>query len=95
MAANTNYDAPHATINTDSLEELKARRANITTTSADIDENEPGDGFELPGAEFLDEELTITVIPKQTNEFRCDRCFLVRHHNQRHQPGHDVCRECA
>lgn len=84
MAANTDYDAPRATINTDSLEELKARRTDTSAASADIDDTEPRDGYGLPGAELLDEELTITVIQ---NEFRCDQCFLVRHHNQRHQPA--------
>jgi hypothetical protein len=86
MATTTDYDAPRGTVADlaeDSLDELKARR---TTTQAlvDLDEVDP-DGFELPGADLADEELTVAVVPMRADEFRCSRCFLVHHRSQRVQ----------
>jgi hypothetical protein len=60
-----------------------------------VDETELAEGFELPGADQLDEELSVTVIPMQSDEFRCSRCYLVRHRNQRAVAGIDVCHDCA
>jgi hypothetical protein len=94
--ATTDYDAPRtAVVEEDSLEELQARRGAPRTGAADVDEADPAEAFELPGAEQLDEELAVPVIPMQSDEFRCSRCFLVRHRNQRVAAGVDVCRECA
>jgi hypothetical protein len=92
----TDYDAPRAAVvEEDSLEELKERRATPRSGAVDVDEAELAETFELPGADQLDEELTVTVVPMQTDEFRCSRCFLVRHRNQRASADSDVCRDCA
>ena len=95
----TDYDAPRRPVvelEEDSLEDLKARRATAQSPTADLDEPE-GDGFELPGAETLEEELSVPVIQMQSDEFRCDRCFLVHHRSQLvTQPsGERLCRDCA
>jgi hypothetical protein len=98
MATTTDYDAPrgHVTdVDSDSIEELKARR---TTTDAYVDIDEDSvDGFDLPGVELADEELSVTVVPMRGDEFRCSRCFLVHHRSQRvaTNDGADICRECA
>jgi hypothetical protein len=99
MATTTDYDAPrgHVTdVDSDSIEELKARR---TTANAYVDVDEDSlDSFELPGVELAaDEELTVTVVPMRSDEFRCSRCFLVHHRSQRvvASDGSDICRECA
>jgi hypothetical protein len=93
----TNYDAPRhpaADLEEDSLEQLGARRAAAQSPTVDLDETE---GFELPGADLSDEELTVAVVPMRADEFRCRQCFLVHHRSQladqRHGP--DICRECA
>jgi hypothetical protein len=98
MATTTDYDAPRgpiADVDSDSLEELKARR---TTTSAlvDLDEGD-ADSFELPGADVADEELSVTVVPMRADEFRCSSCFLVHHRSQRvvKRDGSEICRDCA
>ncbi|HEX6873252.1 MAG TPA: DUF4193 domain-containing protein [Micromonosporaceae bacterium] len=96
----TDYDAPRRSVvdlDEDSLDELKARRASAQSPSVDVDDLDGADGFDLPGAEVTDEDLTVTVVPMQSDEFRCSRCFLVRHRNQRarHGDGGDVCIECA
>ena len=98
MATTTDYDAPRATVADlaeDSLDELKARR---TTAQALVDLDEvDADGFELPGADLSDEELTVTVVPMRADEFRCARCFLVHHRSQRvtARDGSEICRDCS
>ena len=96
----TDYDAPRRSavdLEEDSLEELKARRSAGQSPALDVDEAEAAEGFELPGADLSGEELTVSVIPMQSDEFRCSRCFLVHHRSQRAggPAGPDVCRECA
>ncbi|MEV6929779.1 DUF4193 domain-containing protein [Dactylosporangium sp. NPDC051485] len=95
----TDYDAPrHPAGNDlaeDSLEELTARRANGQSASVDVDDNDLG--FELPGAELADEELTVPVVPMRGDEFRCSSCFLVHHRSQlaRERNGAPICTECS
>jgi hypothetical protein len=97
MAANTDYDARRtATVEpeTDSLDLLQERRA---TPADDLAGAEFADGYELPGFDILDEELTAPVIPMRDDEFRCGRCFLVLHRSLHVavRQGHDLCRDCA
>jgi hypothetical protein len=100
MTSATDYDAPRrsmADMEEDSLEELKARRASAQSPIVDLDEAEAAEGFELPGADLSDEELTVTVVPMRGDEFRCSRCFLVHHRSQlaEQRDGRDICRECV
>src|ERR1700759_4788899 len=100
----TDYDAPRRgdvdELSEDSLEELKARRAEAQSGSIDVDETELNESLELPGADLSSmsgEELTVRVLPKQDDEFTCASCFLV-HHRSRLAPqknGHAFCRHCA
>jgi hypothetical protein len=98
MATTTDYDAPRGQIvdDEDSLEELKARRTTAQAALVDFDEAD-ADTFDLPGVDLADEELSVTVVPMRTDEFRCSRCFLVHHRSQRvtGRDGQDICRECA
>jgi hypothetical protein len=96
----TDYDTPRRTvgdIDEDSLEELQARRAAAQSPLVDIDETEAIEGFELPGADLSNEELTMSVVPILADEFRCSRCFLVHHRSQRtiDRNNRHVCTECA
>src|SRR3954453_18372057 len=96
----TDYDAPRrdeAELGEDSLEELKARRVDAQSATGDVDEVEVAETFELPGADLADEELTVKVLPMQTDEFRCSRCFLVHLRSQlaHERRGELICRECA
>jgi hypothetical protein len=100
MATTTDYDAPRGPVidlEEDSLEELKARRASAQSPVVDLDETEVAEGFDLPGADLSDEELTVAVVPMKNDEFRCASCFLVHHRSQRvsSRNGDDICRECA
>ncbi|MER7007097.1 DUF4193 domain-containing protein [Dactylosporangium sp. NPDC000555] len=94
----TDYDAPRHPVSSDlaedSLEELTARRAAGQSSSVDVDDSETG--FELPGAELPDEELTVPVVPMRGDEFRCSSCFLVHHRSQlaRERNGAPICTEC-
>lgn len=96
----TDYDAPRKNdddLENDSIEELKARRNDKGTSSVDVDEIEQAEGFELPGADLSGEELSVQVIPRQSDEFTCSKCFLVHHRSQlaKEVGGLPVCTECA
>ena len=96
----TDYDAPRKTddeLNEDSIEELKARRVEKTSGSVDEDETDAAEGFELPGADLSNEELSVRVLPRQADEFTCSRCFLVHHRSQlaTEKGGQPICRDCA
>ena len=96
----TDYDTPRKTddeLSEDSLEELKARRADLAASTVDVDETELAESHELPGADLSGEELTVRVVPKQEDEFTCSRCFLVHHRSQlaKKVNGQPVCRDCA
>lgn len=94
----TDYDAPRGAVvevDEDSLEELKDRRGDARAAAVDVDET--AEVLDLPGADVLDEELTVAVVPIKADEFRCDSCFLVHHRSQLVAERGDklICRECA
>jgi hypothetical protein len=96
----TDYDAPRKTddeLNEDSIEELKARRVEKASGTVDEDETDAAEGFELPGADLSNEELSVRVLPRQADEFTCSHCFLVHHRSQlaSEKGGRLVCKECA
>ena len=100
----TDYDAPRANTledtETDSLQELKAQRAEAQSGTIDVDEGDLDDVLELPGADLSSlsgEELTVRVLPQQADEFTCSKCFLLHHRSQlaSHREGRPVCRDCA
>src|ERR1044072_7535973 len=95
----TDYDTPRKTdddVDSDSLEELKARRNDKSTSAVDVDEFEAAEGLELPGADLSNEELAVRVLPKQQDEFTCMSCFLVHHRSQLagEKSGQPICRDC-
>ena len=81
----------------ESLEELKARRVDAQSGQVDVDEAEAAESIELPGADLSGEELSVRVVPRQTDEFACSRCFLVHHISQlaKGEGAKAVCKECA
>jgi hypothetical protein len=96
----TDYDAPRKTdddLNEDSIEELKSRRVDKGASTVDVDEAELAESLELPGADLSGEELSVRVLPRQSDEFTCSRCFLVHHRSQlaSEKNGQLVCRDCA
>lgn len=97
----TDYDVPRKQdedLSSDSIEELKAQRNQQQASQVDEDETAVAEGFELPGADLSNEELSVRVLPKQNDEFTCSECFLVRHRSQMSpdaSPDHPVCTDCA
>ncbi|TNC49491.1 DUF4193 domain-containing protein [Mumia zhuanghuii] len=96
----TDYDAPRKTEeeqSEDSIEELKARRHEKNSGKVDEDEVEAAESFELPGADLSHEELSVQVLPRQSDEFTCTSCFLVHHRSQlAHEKGKKlICVDCA
>ncbi|MGO3151636.1 MAG: DUF4193 domain-containing protein [Galactobacter sp.] len=95
----TDYDAPRKNEEEnreDSIEELKGRRNDSQSAVVDEDEAEAAEGFELPGADLSNEELQVTVLPAQSDEFTCASCFLVRHRSQVavQRDGLYYCKDC-
>ena len=76
---------------------LKARRAEKTASAVDVDEAELAENLELPGADLSSENLTVTVVPKKSDEFTCMSCFLVHHRSQLDHEGKSgpICKDCA
>lgn len=96
----TDYDAPRKTdeeLAEDSLEELKARRVDKSSSVIDVDEAELAENHELPGADLSEESLTVRVVPRQSDEFTCSRCYLVQHRSQLDHDGKagPICKDCA
>lgn len=96
----TDYDAPRRgadELETDSLEGLKAAEKE----NAAIDDNDDGDivePYDLPDADLSGEELSVSVVPKQADEFTCGSCFLVQHRNRIgtvEPDGTIICQDCA
>jgi Domain of unknown function (DUF4193) len=97
----TDYDAPRtdpvsAEADT-SLEVLAGQRKDSEADLVDVDDQTAEEGFVLPDAEVLGEELMMRVIPQQSDEFTCTQCFLVHHrHMLAGMAGAGpVCTECA
>ena len=100
----TDYDAPRRSEGEepaeDSLEELKAHRNESQSGVVDVDDEGTGDNFELPGADLSGlsgEDLTVKVVPKQSDEFTCSVCFLVHHRTRLadEASGSNICLDCA
>ncbi|MBT2587600.1 DUF4193 domain-containing protein [Arthrobacter sp. ISL-95] len=96
----TDYDAPRKTEEespAESLEGLQASRVNTAQTAViDVEENDTAEGIDLPGADLSGEELTVVVVPEQSDEFTCGSCFLVRHRSQiaLEKNGLKFCKDC-
>lgn len=100
MSTVSDYDARRVsdveTADGSALRELAPVLPGLATAVVDDDPNgEPV--FELPGADLLDEELSMAVIPRQTDEFTCSSCHLVQHrsrlHSLRGEPP--MCADCG
>ena len=96
----TDYDAPRKTdeeSREDSIEELKNRRNDKNSGKVDEDEAEAAESIELPGADLSHEELTVRVLPRQSDEFTCASCFLVKSRSQlaEERNGKPYCVDCV
>jgi hypothetical protein len=97
MSKPIDYDAPRG--QAAELEEAGRQEINALgrpERSSGI-ESEDAENFDLPGADLSGEELTVAVLPMQSDEFRCSRCFLVQHRSQLagQSNGQDICAECS
>ncbi|HKI39833.1 MAG: DUF4193 domain-containing protein [Mycobacterium sp.] len=100
MAIASDYDARRVsdveTQDNNPIRELATTLPSSTTAVVDEDPNDVH-FFELPGADLSGEELSITVIPQQADEFTCSSCFLVQHRSRLRSIGSalPVCADCA
>lgn len=95
----TDYDAPRRRVEdeleTDSLEGLKAAEAENNGMD---DDGEIVEAFEPPTVDLSGEELNVTVVPRQEDEFTCSVCFLVQRNKRlsfTEDDGSPVCQDCA
>ncbi|AIG64031.1 hypothetical protein CATYP_04505 [Corynebacterium atypicum] len=82
-------------LDADSLEGLRAAEAQ---TSAIDEDGDIVDTFVPPTTDMSGEELNVTVVPRQSNEFTCSVCFLVQKNNRlsyTEDDGSAVCKDCA
>lgn len=94
----TDYDAPRASagdeIEADSLEGLKAAEAENSSIDEDGDII---DSFQPPTVDVSGEEISVTVVPRQSNEFTCSSCFIVQDKKRiahTDPDGSAVCLDC-
>lgn len=97
----TDYDAPRTRtdeqIETGSLEGLKAAEKAEPAVD-DTDDGDIVEPFDIPMAELSGEELSGSVIPRQSDEFTCSVCFLVQHRSRIAEDEGDgtyICVDCA
>ncbi len=93
----TDYDAPRTKPDDepDSLEALTSA-PRTDRQPGGLDDDDVVETLELPGADLSGEELIVPLVPVQTDEFTCTRCFLVHHRSQlASATGPTVCRDCA
>ena len=94
----TDYDAPRRRaedeLDADSLEGLKAAETDNNGMDEDGEIVEP---FEPPTVDLTGEELNVTVVPRQADEFTCSSCFLGHHRSRLASTKGDrlICRDCA
>ena len=89
------YDAPRQTPTEDTDDDLDALTIRRSTgKTADVDDT--AEAVESSGLDFVDEELSVPVVPMRGDEFRCGRCFLVHHRSRlADRSGTQICRDCA
>src|SRR5262245_66514734 len=85
MSKPIDYDAPRhaaAALEDDGVQEIDALSDVARSPGVDLDEPEAAESFDLPDADLSGEELTVAVVPMQSDEFRCGRWFVVWHWSQ-------------
>jgi hypothetical protein len=97
----TDYDAPRVKetddIAEESLDELATRRRTDADDAVIDVDDDTADSFVLPDGDVSGEELTVRVVPKQSDEFTCSSCFLVQHRARLalHKGEQLICADCA
>jgi Domain of unknown function (DUF4193) len=100
MTTVSDYDTRRVS-ETDAAQDRSALRelAPLPESSTSIVDDDLNDAtfFELPGADLSGEELSVTVIPQQDDEFTCSSCFLVQHRSRLRSASsaQPICADCA
>ena len=100
MTTTSDYDARRVSdVDVQDKSALRELAPSLPATSTAIVDDDPNDlaFFELPGADLSGEELSVTVIPQQADEFTCSSCFLVQHRSRlaSEKGGVMICTDCA
>src|SRR5205823_4600592 len=82
-------EAPEADV--ESLQEILVKQEAVEEDEGDDDDEEI-----VPNArDDRLETLAVKVVPQQTTEFTCKRCYLVKHRSQLKDKKRMLCRDCA
>jgi hypothetical protein len=77
----------------ESIQDLLAKQ-ETASEQAEAEEEEEDAAAVLKSDERL-EPLEARVVPMQSSEFMCKRCFLVKHRSQLADKKKTLCRDCA
>lgn len=99
MKTASDYDTRRVT-DADAADQSALRELGpLPKTAVAVVDDDPNDTpfFELPGADLSGEELSVVVIPQQSDEFTCTCCFLVQHRNRLRSSsgGRKICADCV
>ncbi|HEX3829320.1 MAG TPA: DUF4193 family protein [Sporichthyaceae bacterium] len=86
------YDAPRTGEDHEVPEGLAGLRSQVLTSRV-FAEEEFDQPMDLLGAELEGSALLVPVLPRQSDEFVCARCFLIHHRSR--VAGGTVCADCA
>jgi hypothetical protein len=78
----------------ESIQDLLAKQENASEEAEAATEDEDDTATALARDERL-EPLDTRVVPIQSSEFTCKRCFLVKHRSQLADKKKMLCRDCA
>jgi hypothetical protein len=102
MAAPADYDSPsrNQLLDDDDDPAQILGALGIDTRSGALDTDDDADASEMLIAamsNWLSDEPTVPVVPQQSNEFTCSRCFLIHPHSRlaRTRNGQFLCRDCS
>ncbi len=74
--------------------QVEASYEEVFTKRAEGDDEEEESLLEMTREERL-ESLSVRAVPRQSNEFVCSNCHLVKHNSQLADRRRKLCRDCV
>lgn len=74
--------------------QLEASYEEVFTKRAEGEDDEEESLLEMTREERL-ESLSVRAVPRQSNEFVCSNCHLVKHNSQLADRRRKLCRDCV
>ena len=74
--------------------QIEASYEEVFTKRAEGEDDEEESPLEMTREERL-ESLSVRAVPRQSNEFVCSNCHLVKHNSQLADRRRKLCRDCV